>query len=83
MLLFIRPDISEGRELRGFLADLFGSQIWRSDLPELPELDNLFAPQGAIEAAQDPGSRSVWSRANLVFSQRFNLWRDRGNFGNL
>ena len=28
-------------------------QAMRYDLPELPELDNLFAPEGAIKRAQE------------------------------
>lgn len=34
------------------LTDLLGSQVFQADLPELPELDNLFAPGGAIAEAQ-------------------------------
>jgi arginine decarboxylase len=30
-----------------------GTAVFRADLPELPELDNLFAPEGVIHAAQD------------------------------
>jgi arginine decarboxylase len=42
----------KGRELAAPLLDLLGSQVFRADLPELPELDNLFAPEGVIQAAQ-------------------------------
>lgn len=35
------------------LQCLLGSAVFRADLPELPELDNLFAPQGVIAEAQD------------------------------
>ncbi len=34
------------------LESLIGSAVFRADLPELPELDNLFAPQGVIADAQ-------------------------------
>jgi arginine decarboxylase len=35
------------------LKDLLGEQALAADLPELPELDNLFAPEGVIRDAQD------------------------------
>ncbi len=34
------------------IAHLLGAAAFHADLPELPELDNLFAPQGVIQAAQ-------------------------------
>lgn len=48
---------------------LFGAHIFRSDLPELPGLDNLFAPEGAILAAQQLaaeafGAERTWFLAN-------------------
>ena len=49
---FYTPGHKRGQGTPKILADLLGSQMGRSDLPELPELDNLFAPQGAIKAAQ-------------------------------
>jgi len=50
---FYTPGHKRGQGTPGILSDLFGAKVWRSDLPELPELDNLFAPQTAIKAAQD------------------------------
>ena len=50
---FYTPGHKRGQGTPGILSDLFGAEVWRSDLPELPELDNLFAPQTAIKAAQD------------------------------
>ncbi len=50
---FYTPGHKRGQGTPGILSDLFGGKVWRSDLPELPELDNLFAPQTAIKAAQD------------------------------
>lgn len=35
------------------LQNLLGTAVFRADLPELPELDNLFAPQGVIAEAQN------------------------------
>ncbi len=50
---FYTPGHKRGQGTPGILTDLFGSRLWRSDLPELPELDNLFAPQTVIKAAQE------------------------------
>ena len=50
---FYTPGHKRGQGTPEILSDLFGAKVWRSDLPELPELDNLFAPQTAIKAAQD------------------------------
>jgi arginine/lysine/ornithine decarboxylase len=43
--------------------------VFRADLPELPELDNLFAPQGPIQLAQELaaqafGAEQTWFLAN-------------------
>ncbi|MBW4540976.1 MAG: aminotransferase class I/II-fold pyridoxal phosphate-dependent enzyme [Myxacorys chilensis ATA2-1-KO14] len=51
------------------LTHLLGSQVFQADLPELPELDNLFAPQGVIAeaqalAAQTFGAERTWFLAN-------------------
>ncbi|MBW4420135.1 MAG: aminotransferase class I/II-fold pyridoxal phosphate-dependent enzyme [Myxacorys californica WJT36-NPBG1] len=51
------------------LTHLLGSQVFQADLPELPELDNLFAPQGVIAeaqalAAQTFGADRTWFLAN-------------------
>ena len=34
------------------IKDLIGDRVFQADLPELPELDNLFAPEGVIASAQ-------------------------------
>jgi arginine decarboxylase len=34
------------------LRQWWGEALWRADLPELPDFDNLFAPEAAIAAAQ-------------------------------
>ncbi|MBD2022582.1 aminotransferase class I/II-fold pyridoxal phosphate-dependent enzyme [Leptolyngbya sp. FACHB-36] len=49
---FYAPGHKRGQEISAILADCLGSSVFRADLPELPELDNLFAPAGAIRAAQ-------------------------------
>ena len=50
---FYAPGHKQGRGIDNNIQNLLGKQVFRSDLPELPELDNLFAPSGAIAAAQD------------------------------
>jgi arginine decarboxylase len=50
---FYAPGHKRGEGISGPLIDLFGVTVFRSDLPELPELDNLFNPEGAIAEAQD------------------------------
>ncbi|NDJ16774.1 aminotransferase class I/II-fold pyridoxal phosphate-dependent enzyme [Myxacorys almedinensis] len=49
---FYTPGHKRGVGSPTALQALIGSQALRADLPELPELDNLCAPQGVIEAAQ-------------------------------
>ncbi|KAM3109153.1 aminotransferase class I/II-fold pyridoxal phosphate-dependent enzyme [Phormidesmis sp. 146-33] len=55
---FYTPGHKRGQGFPDQLTDLLGTQVGRSDLPELPELDNLFAPQGAILAAQQLAARA-------------------------
>jgi arginine decarboxylase len=55
---FYTPGHKRGQALPDRLIELLGTQVGRSDLPELPELDNLFAPQGAILAAQELAARA-------------------------
>ncbi|MEG4146597.1 aminotransferase class I/II-fold pyridoxal phosphate-dependent enzyme [Microcoleus sp. Pol12B5] len=49
---FYAPGHKGGQGISQPLIDLFGAAVFRSDLPELPELDNLFNPEGAIAEAQ-------------------------------
>ncbi|XP_071737088.1 uncharacterized protein [Rutidosis leptorrhynchoides] len=59
------PGHNRGRAAPLSLARLIGVQPFRHDLPELPELDNLFAPEGPIldaqkEAAKLFGAKETW-----------------------
>ena len=54
---FHTPGHNQGQGIGSQLTQLLGSQVFRADLPELPELDNLFAPQSAIAEAQDLAAR--------------------------
>jgi arginine decarboxylase len=66
---FYTPGHKQGKGISQRLVDRFGAAIFRADLPELPELDNLFAPQEAILAAQQLaaaafGAEQTWFLVN-------------------
>ena len=50
---FYAPGHKQGKGISPHLRELMGDKIFLADLPELPELDNLFAPDGAIAEAQE------------------------------
>ena len=50
---FYAPGHKQGKGISQNIRDLIGNSAFNADLPELPELDNLFAPEGAIAAAQE------------------------------
>ncbi len=49
---FYAPGHKRGQGISRLLAELLGRSLFQADLPELPELDNLFAPSGVIEQSQ-------------------------------
>ncbi|MBW4607900.1 MAG: aminotransferase class I/II-fold pyridoxal phosphate-dependent enzyme [Hassallia sp. WJT32-NPBG1] len=49
---FYTPGHKRGQGISPRLTDLVGEAVFRADLTELSELDNLFAPQGVIQQAQ-------------------------------
>jgi arginine/lysine/ornithine decarboxylase len=66
---FYTPGHKRGQGIPQSLANLLGSAVFRADLPELPELDNLFAPEGVIQAAQELaaeafGAEQTWFLVN-------------------
>ena len=67
---FFFPGHKMGRGAAASLKERLGlSTALRHDLPELPELDNLFAPEGAIARAQELasdafGAERTWFLAN-------------------
>jgi arginine decarboxylase len=66
---FYAPGHKQGQGIPQQLADCFGSAVFRADLPELAELDNLFAPQGVIQEAQQLaadafGAEHTWFLVN-------------------
>ncbi len=50
---FYAPGHKRGKGIPQPLVDLLGASVFLADLPELPDLDNLFAPAGAIQEAQE------------------------------
>ncbi|KAI3805364.1 hypothetical protein L1987_27681 [Smallanthus sonchifolius] len=59
------PGHNRGRAAPSSLTRLIGVQPFLHDLPELPELDNLFAPEGPIldaqkQAAKLFGAKETW-----------------------
>lgn len=66
---FHTPGHKRGRGAFEAFRDLIGDRALLADLPELPELDNLFAPESVIAeaqllAAQTFGAEQTWFLAN-------------------
>ncbi|NJK38359.1 MAG: aminotransferase class V-fold PLP-dependent enzyme [Oscillatoriales cyanobacterium RM2_1_1] len=66
---FYAPGHKGGQGISQSLRDLLGIQVFQADLPELPELDNLFAPTGVIQqaqalAAEAFGAEQTWFLTN-------------------
>ena len=66
---FYAPGHKKGQGIASSLVELLGTKVFTADLPELPELDNLFAPAGVIKraqelAAQTFGSDETWFLVN-------------------
>ncbi|MGI0481341.1 aminotransferase class I/II-fold pyridoxal phosphate-dependent enzyme [Geminocystis sp. CENA526] len=66
---FYTPGHKKGKGISQSLKELMGEAVFRADLPELPELDNLFAPEGVIKSSQCLaskafGAQETWFLAN-------------------
>jgi arginine decarboxylase len=66
---FYTPGHKRGRGAPSSCLQLLGPAVFQADLPELPELDNLFAPEGVIEeaqmlAAEAFGAEKTWFLTN-------------------
>jgi arginine decarboxylase len=66
---FHTPGHKRGQGTPETLRSLLGAAVFAADLPELPELDNLFAPERAIRSAQELaaaafGAEQTWFLAN-------------------
>ncbi len=66
---FYTPGHKRGQGISNRHRAVLGEAVFRADLPELPELDNLFAPVGVIQQAQTLaaeafGAQQTWFLAN-------------------
>ncbi|MFP4220303.1 MAG: aminotransferase class I/II-fold pyridoxal phosphate-dependent enzyme [Phormidium sp.] len=66
---FYFPGHKRGQGIADPLKNWLGLEMFQGDLPELPQLDNLFQPQGAIKAAQELaaaafGAKQTWFLTN-------------------
>ncbi|MEM8614113.1 MAG: arginine decarboxylase, partial [Cyanobacteria bacterium P01_H01_bin.105] len=66
---FYTPGHKGGQGISPLHQAIFGCNIFRLDLPELPELDDLFAPESVILAAQELaaeafGAEKTWFLVN-------------------
>ncbi len=66
---FYTPGHKQGEGISQPLANLLGKAVFRADLTELADLDNLFAPQGVIQEAQQLaaeafGASQTWFLVN-------------------
>jgi arginine/lysine/ornithine decarboxylase len=66
---FYTPGHKRGAGISPILTDLLGKEVFRADLTELAELDNLFTPQSVILAAQELaaeafGAEKTWFLVN-------------------
>ena len=63
---FYAPGHKRGQGISAQLSQWLGPAVFQGDLPELPTLDNLFAPTGAIAAAQGLAA-DLWGAAHTWF----------------
>ncbi|MEO0541334.1 MAG: aminotransferase class I/II-fold pyridoxal phosphate-dependent enzyme, partial [Cyanobacteria bacterium P01_A01_bin.105] len=66
---FYTPGHKRGQGISPLLRQLLGTSVFRADLPELPQLDNLFTPTTVIQqaqalAAEAFGAAQTWFLAN-------------------
>jgi arginine decarboxylase len=66
---FYAPGHKQGQGSNSKIIELLGKSVFAADLPELPELDNLFAPAGVIKSAQQLaaktfGAEKTWFLVN-------------------
>ncbi len=66
---FYTPGHKRGRGISPELLAVLDAKVFRCDLPELPELDNLFAPESVIQSAQNLaasafGAEQTWFLTN-------------------
>jgi len=65
---FYAPGHKQGQGVSPRLRELLGPSALRADLPELPELDNLFAPAGPIAEAQQLAAQTFGAEATFFLA---------------
>jgi Orn/Lys/Arg decarboxylase, major domain len=53
---------------------LLGAAVFRSELPELPELDNLFNPEGVIAEAQNLAAEAFGAEHTRFLAKGYRPW---------
>ncbi len=66
---FYTPGHKRGQSSPESLVNVLGNAVFQADIPELPEMDNLFAPQGILAdaqalAAEAFGAERTWFLVN-------------------
>ncbi len=66
---FYAPGHKRGQGISQRLTNVLGASVFAADLPELPELDNLYEPSGVIQdaqilAAEAFGAEQTWFLVN-------------------
>ncbi|BAU63648.1 Orn/Lys/Arg decarboxylase major region [Stanieria sp. NIES-3757] len=66
---FYAPGHKKGQGMNSNFTEFLGNSVFKADLPELPELDNLFVPEGVIKEAQQLaaelfGAQQTWFLVN-------------------
>lgn len=67
--IFYVPGHKRGQGISTQLSNWLGKEVFRADLPELPEFGSLFPPQGIMREAQELaaeafGAKQTWFLAN-------------------
>ena len=65
---FYAPGHKQGKGVSETLRSLVGCTALKADLPELPELDNLFAPAGPIAQAQQLAAQAFGAEATYFLA---------------
>jgi arginine decarboxylase len=63
---FHTPGHHKGQGIESVLKSAWGAAVFQADLPELPELDNLFAPEGVIAESQELAAEA-WGSDRTFF----------------
>lgn len=65
---FFCPGHKRGHGAPLSMVELMGSGVFRVDLPELPSLDNLFAPTGVIQEAESKAAEAFGAKRTFFLA---------------